>query len=253
MAQGLWTQVFPRSMEFRLLCRGWTNNGSFCRPQQCFSCVTFAETVLRPQLESHPRFIFFSIYGYVILHKPAAGLNGEVSGVFSHLFLLAWEWGKRAKGRLLQDTGGSWKRSVGFAEQREASGSSSLCVEKFLPHPSLISASLHLLSGCGSPPSCTSSKYSSSLSIFLGPFCSHSRCLPPVVPCPALFRLWYPSGFVEEPGEESAGAGLSGAIANCCFMSPPQWHGWGCSVCLCPLGGQCPCLHWQRNTGTLHS
>lgn len=134
--------------------------------------------------------------------------------VIAFLFLLAWEWGKRAKGRLLQDTGGSWKGSVGFAEQREVLGSSSLRVEKFLPHPSLISASLHLLSGCGSPPSCTSSKYSSSLSIFLGPLCSHSSCLPSAVPCPALFRLWHPSGFVEEPGEEPAGAGLSGALRH---------------------------------------
>lgn len=111
---------------------------------------------------------------------------------------------------------------MGFAEQREALGSSSLGVEKFLPPPSLISVSLHLLSGCGSPPSYTSINYSNSLSIFLGPFCSHSSCLPSAVPCPALCRLWYLSGFVEEPGEEPAEAGLSGGVANYRFTSPPH-------------------------------
>lgn len=56
-------------------------------PAECFSQVAFAEPVPRSQHESHhPRFVFSSIYGYVILHKPAAGLNGEVSGVFSNCF-----------------------------------------------------------------------------------------------------------------------------------------------------------------------
>lgn len=151
-------------------------------------------------------------------------------------FLLGGEWDKRVKGRLLQDSEGCWKGSMGFVEQREALGSSSLGVEKFLPHPSLISVSLHLLSGCGSPPSCTSINYSNSLSIFLGPFCSHSSCLPSAVPCPALSRLWYLSGFVEEPGEDPAEAGLSGGVANYRFTSPHKtWLG---LVCLHPLGKQ---------------
>lgn len=153
----------------------------FLQPQQSVLVigVTFAEPVPRCQQESCPRFIFFSIYGHVILHKPPAGWNGDLSGVLSHCFFsLGMRMGKRAKGKLLQDSGGSWKGSVGLGEQREDSGRSSLGVEKFLPHPSLISASLHLLSGRGSPPSCPSSNYSNSLSIFLSPFCSHSSCLP---------------------------------------------------------------------------
>lgn len=161
-----------------------------------------------------------------MLHNPAAGMN---YWSFQSLFFFSWyENGvKKAKGRLLQDSGGSWKGPVGFAEQREALGSSSLGVEKFLPHPSLISAEkifsdFHLLSGCGSLPSCPSRNCSNSLSIFLGPFCSYSRCLPSAVPCPALFRLWYLSGFVGEAGEGPAGAGLSGAVADYGFMSPPS-------------------------------
>lgn len=146
--------------------------------------------------------------------------------VIVFFFLLEWEWGKRAKGGLLQDSEGNWKGSVGFAELREASGSSSLGVEKFPPHPFLISESLHLLSGCGSSPICN---YSNSLSTFLGPFCSHSSCLPSAVPCLALFRLWYP-GFVGEPGEEPAEAVLCGAVVNYCSPCHPTvtWLGLLC-------------------------
>lgn len=79
--RGLWAQVFPRSVEFRLLCSGWSDNEA---PEECFSYVTFAEPVPRSQHESHPRFFFFSIYGCVILHEPAAELH--ISGVFRHCF-----------------------------------------------------------------------------------------------------------------------------------------------------------------------
>lgn len=148
-------------------------------------------------------------YGYLILHKPAVGLNGEVSGDFSCVFffsLLGSEWSKKAKGRLLEDSeweleeiSGNCRTERGFGEQLTGLG-------RFLPQPSLISPSHHLLSGCGSPSCVPLWGYCTSSSS-LGPFCSQSSCLPSAVSRPALFKLWYPTGFVEEPEEEPWEAG----------------------------------------------
>lgn len=89
----------------------------------------------RSQDESHHlRFVFSGIYGYLILHRPAAGLNGEVSGVFSHCFLLLGsEWGERAKGRLSEDS--EWElEEVSGVCRTEALGNSLLDVGSFLLH-----------------------------------------------------------------------------------------------------------------------
>lgn len=102
----------------------------------------------RSQDESHHlRFVFSGIYGYLILHRPAAGLNGEVSGVFSHCFLLLGsEWGERAKGRLSEDSewelegvSGVCRTERGFGEQLAGCGK----LSSSPPHHSLMSLSLH--------------------------------------------------------------------------------------------------------------
>lgn len=113
---------------------------------------------------------------------------------------------KKQKEGFWRTLNGSWKRSVGTAELREGLESSSLDLGRFLPQPSLISPSHHLLSGCGSPSHVPLWGYCTSSSS-LGPFCSQSSCLPSAVSRPALFKLWYPTGFVEEPEEEPWEAG----------------------------------------------
>lgn len=113
---------------------------------------------------------------------------------------------KKQKEGFWRTLNGSWKRSVGIAELREGLESSSLDLGRFLPQPSLISPSHHLLSRCSSPSRVPLWGYCTSSSS-LGPFCSQSSCLPSAVSRPALFKLWYPTGFVEEPEEEPWEAG----------------------------------------------
>lgn len=73
---------------------------------------------------------------------------GEISLFF---FFLDQNKTKEQKEDFWGTLKGSWKRPERSADVREALGSSMLDVGRFLPHPSLISLSLHLLSGCHSP------------------------------------------------------------------------------------------------------
>lgn len=143
-------------------------------------------------------------------YKPAAGLHGEVQGVFIHCFfsfgIRTWSESKR---KLLEDSKweleelhGVCKTQRGFQEQCTGECrkvSSSPFTNLAVPSSGLRMWQSPCVSLWGY---FTSSSYSNSLSSFLVPFCSHSSHLPSALPCPALFELWYPAGFVEEPGEE---------------------------------------------------